>query len=64
MKIKFKLSIFDWFNGIWGNRNYYFETLEEAKRKMRREKGRGKVYNTKNQVVHSENNMNNEYSEN
>ncbi|MEY3420510.1 MAG: hypothetical protein RIR48_795 [Bacteroidota bacterium] len=64
MNIKLRLSIFDWENGVWGNRNYYFETLEEAKRKMKKEKGRGKIYNMKNQVIYAENNMGNGYSEN
>lgn len=64
MNIKLRLSIFDWENGVWGNRNYYFETLEEAKRKMKKEKGIGKIYNMKNQVIYAENNMGNGYSEN
>ena len=64
MNKKLKLTIFDWDNGIWGNRNYYYATLEEAKKRMKQEKGRGKIYNTKNQVIYTENNTGNNYSEN
>lgn len=61
---KLRLTIFDWQNGVWGNRNYYFESLEEAKRKLKIERGRAKVYNNKNQLVYSENNKQSSYSEN
>lgn len=61
---KFKLTTFNWQNGIWGNRNFYFESLEEAKNKLKKEKGKSKIYNNKNQIVYSEINHNNEYSNN
>lgn len=61
---KYKLTIFNWQNGIWGNRNYYFNNIEEAKNKLKREKGKSKIYNSKNQVVYSEHNLNNDYSNN
>lgn len=61
---KFKLTIFNWQNGIWGNRNYYFDSLDEAKNKIKNEKGKGKIYNAKKQVVFAETNFTNEYSNN
>lgn len=61
---RLKLTISDWQDGVWGNRNYYFESLEEAKKKLRREKGRAKVYNNKNQLVYSENVTESAYSGN
>lgn len=51
---KLRLTVFDWQNGIWGNRNYYFQTLEEAKKKLKKERGRAKIYNNKNQLIYSE----------
>ncbi len=53
---KLKLTVSDWNNGIWGNRNYFFQTLQEAKNVSKKMKGKIKIYNEKNQVIHSENN--------
>jgi len=65
MNIKYRLTISDWKNGIWGNRNLYFANLEEAKRIAKKEAGKKKIYNMKNQVLYSEHNENiNNYSNN
>lgn len=53
---KLKLTISDWQNGIWGNRVLFFKNLQEAKEEAKRQKGRIKVYNEKNQVLFSEKN--------
>jgi hypothetical protein len=51
---RLKLTISDWQNGIWGNRVLFFKNLQEAKEELRRQKGRVKIYNEKNQVIFSE----------
>jgi len=51
---KFKLTVSDWKNGIWGNRNIFFKTLEDAKKELKKLKGRLKIYDDKKQVVVSE----------
>lgn len=55
---KLKLTVSDWNNGIWGNRNYFFQTLQEAKYASKKVKGKVKIYNEKNQIIHSEYNEN------
>jgi hypothetical protein len=59
---KLKLTISDWNNGIWGNRSYFFKTLQEAKKELKKLKGRAKIYNEKNQVIHSETVNDDEYN--
>lgn len=51
---KFKLTIQDWMNGIWGNRDLFFDTLEDAKNKGKKEKGKIKIYDSKGHLIHSE----------
>lgn len=53
---RLKLTVSDWQNGIWGNRVLFFKNLQEAKEAARKQKGRVKVYNEKNQVLFSEKN--------
>ena len=53
---KIKLTISDWFNGIWGNRVLFFKNLQEAKKESKKHGGRVKIYNDKNQVIVSEEN--------
>lgn len=54
MENKFKLTMQDWENGIWGNRELYFKNMEEAKRFARKHRGQYKIYNDEGHVVHSE----------
>jgi proline dehydrogenase len=53
-KEKHKLTIQDWNNGIWGNRDLFFENLEDAKKHAKKEKGKIKIYNGKGHLMHSE----------
>jgi hypothetical protein len=55
---KLKLTVSDWNNGIWGNRNYFFKTVQDAKNASKKMKGKVKIYNDKNQIIHSEVNQN------
>lgn len=59
---KIKLTMFDWNNGVWGNRTAYFQNFEDARKQMKKERGRGKIYNNKNQVIYSENIGDNSYT--
>jgi hypothetical protein len=53
---KIKLSVSDWFNGVWGNRVLFFKTLIDAKNESKKQKGKIKIYNEKNQLINSQNN--------
>ena len=50
---KFRLTISDWQDGIWGNRNLFFENLIDAKNKSKDLKGKNKIYNNNGHLIHS-----------
>jgi hypothetical protein len=53
-KDKLKLIIQNWNNGVWGNRDMFFDTLEEAKKQAEKEEGKIKIYNNKGHLIYSE----------
>lgn len=59
MKEKYKLTISDWSNGIWGNRVLFYKTLIEAKEKAKKENGRLKLYDENGRLIHSQHNQHN-----
>ena len=53
-KDKIKLTIQNWNNGVWGNRDLFFDTLEKAKKQAEKENGKIKIYNGNGHLIHSE----------
>lgn len=53
-KDKHTLKIQDWNNGIWGNRDLFFDNLEDAKKQAKKEKGKIKIYDGKGHLKHIE----------
>lgn len=52
----FKLTIADWNDGIWGNRDLFFKNLNDAKLAAKKARGKYKIYNHKGHLVHADKN--------
>ena len=50
----YSVIIFDWIEGVLTKTEYFFETIEEAKKFVETQTGDIKIYNQDKQVVHSE----------
>lgn len=53
-KEKYRLTINDWSDGIWGNRTLFFKALHEAKERAKKENGKLKLYDENGHLIHSE----------
>jgi hypothetical protein len=59
---KHRISTSIWENGIWGNKEKYYNSLEEAKKEAKKEKDKTKIYDNHGHLVHVEHPHNHEDS--